>query len=102
VTARNNDRLGMKEYTARICLAVSAIWFVLGGFVMGYAPEWFAIAGAFGIVAAILGKRWVRVWGSALVLASTVATIANYQGQQREQARVREIRERARNVQPIR
>jgi hypothetical protein len=84
----------MKTKLARISLAAGTLWFLLGWFVLGDAPEWFLISAAFGGVAAVLGSRRVRPLGVALLLLSTASAFLEYQAQQRRRDRVREVGQR--------
>jgi hypothetical protein len=85
----------MRQKAARVCLLIAIIWFILGGFVLGNAPEWFVISAFFAALAAFLGVRLVRISGTVLAVASVVVAIGEYQAEQIMKARVREIRQRA-------
>ena len=85
----------MRQKAARVCLVVAIVWFILGAFVLGNAPEWFAVSGAFAAVAAFLGVRSVRISGVVLVVASVVVAVGEYQARQIMKARVREIQQKA-------
>jgi hypothetical protein len=84
----------MKTKLARISLAAGTLWFLLGWFVLGAAPEWFLMSAAFGGVAAVLGSRRVRPLGVALLLLSSASAFLEYQAQQRRRDRVREVGQR--------
>jgi hypothetical protein len=85
----------MRQKAARVCLAIAVIWFILGGFVLGNAPEWFVISAAFAALAAFLGVRWVRLSGVVLVVASIAASIGRYQAERIMREKVREIQQKA-------
>ena len=78
-----------------MCLLIAIIWFILGAFVLGNAPEWFVISGIFAALAALLGVRLVRISGVVLVVASAVVAIGEYQAEQSWRGRVREIQQKA-------
>jgi hypothetical protein len=85
----------MRQKTAKVCLSIAAIWFILGGFVLGNASAWLVIAAIFACLTAFLGVRWVRISGVVLVVASIVVAIGEYRAEQVLKARVREIRQKA-------
>jgi hypothetical protein len=85
----------MRQKAARVCLLIAIIWFILGGFLLGNAPEWFVISAFFAVLAAFLGVRLVRISGTVLAVVSVVVAIGEYQAEQIMKARVREIRQRA-------
>ena len=85
----------MRQKAARVCLVIAVVWFILGFFVLGNAPEWFVISAAFAALAAFLGVRLVRMTGAVLVVASVVVAVGDYQAEQKMKARVREIRRKA-------
>jgi membrane protein implicated in regulation of membrane protease activity len=85
----------MSQKAARVCLVVAVVWFILGAFVLGNAPEWFAVSAAFAVVAAFLGVRSVRISGVVLVVISVVVAVGAYEARQNLKARVREIQQKA-------
>jgi membrane protein implicated in regulation of membrane protease activity len=85
----------MRQKSARVCLVVAVVWFILGAFVLGNAPEWFATSAAFAAVAAFLGVRSVRISAVVLVFLSVAVAIGAYEARQNLKARVREIQRKA-------
>jgi len=85
----------MKKKTARICLIVAIVLFVLGAFILGHAPEWFVVTAAFALGAVVLGVRRVRVTAALLVVVSIVVAISEYQARQQLRERVRDIQQKA-------
>jgi membrane protein implicated in regulation of membrane protease activity len=85
----------MRKKAARVCLVVAVVWFILGAFVLGHAPEWFAISAAFAAVAASLGVRSVRISGVVLLVISVAVAVGAYEARQNWKLRVREIQQKA-------
>lgn len=89
----------MKERIASICLTVAIVWFILGWFVIGYAPEWFLIAAGFALAAVVLGERRVRIGGALLVTVSVTTAVIDYRASQEMKERAREIKQKLERIQ---
>jgi hypothetical protein len=68
---RGPAKLGfVKARIARISLAVSATLFFMGFFVLGYCPEWYALAAGFAGLAAWKSAGRTRAWAMIWLIAS--------------------------------
>jgi len=85
----------MRPKAARVCLLAAVVWFMLGAFVLGNAPEWFIVSAVLAVVAALLGARFVRVSGAALAVVSIAVAVGEYQAAETLKARARRIQEQA-------
>lgn len=88
------ERRPLAQSVANVCLVVAIILVLLGQTLLGHSPEWFSIAAAISFVPALFGKRVVRIFGIALVVASVGFAMAHRDAREGVTEKIRQAQER--------
>jgi hypothetical protein len=78
----------MKQITARICLIVAIVLFILGLSIMCFCLSWYLVTASFAAIALWLGTKKIRVWAAVWLIAALLLALANVYGQIKERQKV--------------
>jgi uncharacterized membrane protein YebE (DUF533 family) len=91
----------MKQITARICLIVAIVLFILGLFVECFCPSWYLVTASFAVIALWLGTKKTRAWAAVWLIAALLLALANVYGQAKDRQKVKDVLRRLEEKQKI-